>query len=169
MNEPFPLSYWGTLRRLANPFELMKFTLIYDGDLPANGSRASYAGQIRNALHDQLADLWDSNIVLRQLSRTARTYPLHLGGGWLGGGPPTFSSAELPLYSDPIPPLMEGQTDLCAPIKQPTIEGSFVPLVRHSLYLGCNIDVLFLRHDEPLRVGPESSSTQTKLSEHETN
>ena len=128
----------------------MKFTLIYDGDLPATASRAAYATKIRNEFHDQLSDLWDSSVILRQLARTARTSPLHLGGGFFGGGPPVFSPAELPLYSDPIPPLIDGQTDLCEPIYRPTIKEGFVPLVRNSLYLGCDIDVLFLSHDEPL-------------------
>lgn len=149
---PLPLSYWESLRRLAEPLELMKFTLIYDGDLPSNGSRAMYAGLIRNELHDQLADLWDSSVILRQLARTARTTPLHLGGGFFGGGPPTFSSTQLPDYMGPIPPLMEGQTDLCAPISRPAISCAFKPLIRHSLYLGCHIDILFLRHDEPFNL-----------------
>jgi hypothetical protein len=30
---PQSLSYWEALRYWAEPFELMKFTLIYDGDL----------------------------------------------------------------------------------------------------------------------------------------
>jgi hypothetical protein len=52
----------------------VKFTLVYDGDLPATGnkSKPDEAGRIRNALHDQLADLWESHVVFRQLARTAR-------------------------------------------------------------------------------------------------
>lgn len=67
MNAPQPLEYWGALRSLAEPFELMKFTLIYEGDLPAsaNTSKPVYVGRIRDAFHDQLADLWDSHIILR--------------------------------------------------------------------------------------------------------
>jgi len=37
---PLPLSYWEALRRLAESFELMKFTLIYDGDLPASANKS---------------------------------------------------------------------------------------------------------------------------------
>jgi hypothetical protein len=53
----------------------MKFTLIYDGDLPASGnsSKPEAASAIRNDLHHQLADLWDGHVVFRQLARTART------------------------------------------------------------------------------------------------
>ena len=31
---PLPLSYWEALRQLAEQFQLMKFTLVYDDDLP---------------------------------------------------------------------------------------------------------------------------------------
>jgi hypothetical protein len=34
------VSYWEGLRRLADPLELMKFTLIYDGDLPASANKS---------------------------------------------------------------------------------------------------------------------------------
>ena len=66
----------------------MKFTLIYDGDLPASGnsSKPAVASSIRNQLHDQLDDLWKSHVVLRQLARTARTVPWK-GAGYLTGGP----------------------------------------------------------------------------------
>jgi hypothetical protein len=160
---PLPLSYWEALRQLAEPFELMKFTLIYDGDLPANGKRAVYATTMRNCFHDQLADLWQSSVVLRQLARTARTTPLHLGAGFFGGGPPQFSPADLPDWSDPIPPLIEGQIDLCAPIKKSTIKETFVPLARKSLYLGCNVDILFLRHDEPFKLMKDGGDLDNRL------
>ena len=53
----------------------MKFTLIYDGDLPSAGNKTQpvAASRIRNEFHDQLADLWTSHVILRQLARTART------------------------------------------------------------------------------------------------
>jgi hypothetical protein len=130
----------------------MKFTLIYDGDLPAgHSSRARYASQIRNHFHAQLRDLWHSNVVLRQLARTARTAPLHFGGGWYGGGPPMFSPVDLPTWDEEIPPLLNGQIDLCAPILKKDV-GRFIPLVRNSLYLICELDILFLRHDEPFKL-----------------
>jgi hypothetical protein len=133
----------------------MKFTLIYDGPLPAGKSkRSEYAAKVRNRLHPQLSDLWDNHVILRQLARTARTAPLHLGGGFFGGGPPKFSSPNLPEYNEPIPPLMNGQTDLCAPLQArggnvTNLEHTFLPIVRRSLYLACQLDILFLRHEEP--------------------
>jgi hypothetical protein len=52
----------------------MKFTLTYDGDLPSSGNKSTTpdVSRIRNYFHDQLVDLWDSHIVLRELARTAR-------------------------------------------------------------------------------------------------
>jgi hypothetical protein len=149
MIEQRPLAFWRSVREAAEPMALMKFTLIYDGPLPAGkNKRALYASTIRNKLHPQMRDLWDNHVILRQLARTARTIPQHLGNGAYGGGRPNFSSAELPEYSEPIPPLMEGQTDLCLPKEVPGV-GLFLPIVRSSLYLACEIDILFLRHEEP--------------------
>jgi hypothetical protein len=126
--------------------ELMKFTLIYDGPLPAGkNKRALYAAGIRNKLHPQMRDLWDHHIVLRELAHTARTFPL-MGGGYYGGAALGFSLAELPTYDKPPSALLPGQTDLCAPISVPNV-GEFLPIVRRSLYLACAIDILFLRHE----------------------
>ena len=149
---PLPLSYWTALRKLAEPFELMKFTLIYDGELPASGnsSKAAYAGNIRNALHLQLFDLWRRDIILRTLARTARTIP-DPNSGYLVGQNPIWSPSKLPDWNEPIPRLLDGQTDFCASIAVPNM-GSFIPLVRNSLYLACDLSILFLRHDDDLRV-----------------
>lgn len=127
----------------------MKFTLIYDGDLPASGnkSKPEEASKIRNELHHQLADLWDSHVVFRQLARTARTVP-NPGAGYWVGEKPIWSPSKLPDWNDPIPPLLEGQTDFCAAIPVPNV-GSFIPIVRNSLHLACAVDILFLRHEEP--------------------
>jgi hypothetical protein len=77
MNARLPLSYWERLKRLAEPLELMKFTLIYDGDLPSAGNspKPIPASRIRNEFHYQMADLWDSHIILRELACSAR-YPI---------------------------------------------------------------------------------------------
>lgn len=149
--------------RLAEPFELMKFTLIYDGDLPASGNKPkpAYASAIRNEFHDQLSDLWNSHVILRQLKRTARTGK-YRGAGYFAGGPMPWSPTRLPDYNDPIPPLQEGQTDFCAPIAVPEV-GSFIPLVRHSLYLACALDILFLRHEEPLNLMKQGGDLDGRL------
>jgi hypothetical protein len=142
---PLPLSYWEALRRLAEPFEIMKFTLIYDGDLPSTGNhpKAPHVSRIRNEFHDQLADLWESHVVLRQLARTARTYDKPLSDIAAIARHP-----ELPAYDEPITPPPSGWIDLCAPIQVPN-SAAYIPLIRKSLNLACALDILFLRHEDP--------------------
>ncbi len=149
---PLPLSYWESLRQLAEPFELMKFTLVYDDDLPASGnsSKAAYSAIIRNKLHIQLADLWNRDTILKTLAHTARTIP-NPGSGYFVGREPIWSPSKLSDWNEPIPPLLQGQVDFCASIPVQNI-GSFIPLVRNSLYLACDLDILFLRHDDDLRI-----------------
>jgi hypothetical protein len=126
----------------------MRFTLTYKGDLSPSGnkSKPTEASRIRNEFHDQLADLWDGHVILRQLARTARTYP---DIQWLGTK--NYPIPELPDWKGPIPPLEPGQTDYCAAINVPRV-GNFIPLIRNSLHLACAIDILFLRHEEPLNL-----------------
>jgi hypothetical protein len=45
-----PLSYWEGARYLVEPFELMKFTLIYDGDLPASANKSRPAEASREVV-----------------------------------------------------------------------------------------------------------------------
>jgi hypothetical protein len=147
-----PLSYWGTVRNLAEPFKLMKFTLIYDGPLPAGkNKRALYAAQIRNKLHPQMRDLWDHHVILRQLARTARTIPNPGSGYHISRTETIWSPAGLSDWNDPIPPLRDGQIDFCAPIPVTDV-GIFLPIVRKSLHLACAIDILFLRQEIPIGV-----------------
>jgi hypothetical protein len=130
---------------ISQPFQIMKFTLVYEGDLPATASspKPAEVGRIRNELHDQLADLWESHIIFRQLARTARV-PVH-GKKNLGG---VGLVDILPAYEGPVRPVNPGFVDLCGPIQ---VGGSigYVPIVRKSLHLVCSIDILFLRNEEP--------------------
>ncbi len=140
----------------------MKFTLIYDGPLPAGRSRrAEYAAKIRNVLHLQMRDLWDNHVILRQLARTARTVP-NPGAGYYVGREPIWSPDRLPEHNDPIPPVSAGQTDFCAPINIPDA-GPFLPLVRRSFYLACAVDILFLRHEEPFQLFEASGDIDNRL------
>jgi hypothetical protein len=141
----------------------MKFTLTYDGDLPASGnkSKTAHASEIRNRFHDQLADLWANHVILRQLARTARTVP-NPGAGYYVGKEPIWSPSKLSDYNGPIPPLREAQTDFCAPIEVPSV-GKFIPLVRNSLYLACALDILFLRHEEPLSLMKQGGDLDGRL------
>jgi hypothetical protein len=150
MNAPLSIEYWQALRRLVEPFELMKFTLIYDGPLPAGqNKRASYAAQIRNKLHPQMRDLWDNHVILRQLTHEAR-----VNNQWMGDLALEMSGPSLPDYSGTPPALKEHEIDLTAPIKARGSgdygqEFNFLPIVRESLYLACQLDILFLRHEAP--------------------
>lgn len=148
MIAPLPLSYWEALRRLAEPFELMKFTLAFDDDLPATGNKCkpSEVARIRHLFHDQLYDLWDSHIILRELARKARVPQIHK----FVEKTKTidYSSFKLPEYKEPIPPLEPGQIDLCAPIRNGT-SVAYRPLIRESLAVACALDVLFLRQEDP--------------------
>ncbi len=159
MNAPLPLAYWEGIRRIADPFELMKFTLIYDGHLPSAGNKVkSYpASEIRNVFHDQLADLWDGHAVMRGLARTARVHSEGLRDLALTKGVPIQ-----PEYKEPIPPVPHGYVDLCASILVPNV-GGFIPLIRHSLNLSCAIDILFLRHEEPFSLMKQGGDLDGRL------
>jgi hypothetical protein len=136
----------------------MKFTLIYDDDLPAgDSSRAVYASKIRNKFHEQMADLWDSHVVCRALSHTARTPIIVSEVTKRSSGP--FKWAEF--EGDP-PPLAPGQIDLCEPLPVPHV-GRFIPLVRHSLCLACAVDILFLRHEEPFKLLQKGGDLDNRL------
>lgn len=121
----------------------MKFTLIYDGDLPPGAAkRALYASKVRNALHPQMRDLWDNHVIMRQLRHEARVNNHSMFDLALEAKPPALSD-----FREPPHPLTEHQIDLCSPL---TVQGrEFLPIVRKSLYLSCQIDILFLRHEEP--------------------
>jgi hypothetical protein len=141
----------------AIPVELMQFTLIYDGDLPAgNDKRILYGSKVRNQLHGQLADLWDSHVVMRQLAREARAPK----DGYFD----LAIERKGPLldYHEDIPPVAEGWVDLCAPIVVEDV-GRFRPLVRSSLHLACSIDILFLRHEEPMHLFVQGGDLDNRI------
>ncbi len=137
----------------------MKFTLIYDGPLPPSPQRrARYAAEIRNKLHLQMKDLWDTRVLMRQLVHVAR---IHKSPATLLGGSPL--PTVLPDYD--VPPsalLSQGMVDLAAPIPVEEV-GSFRPIVRKSLYLACGIDILFLRHEEPMHLFEQGGDIDNRL------
>ena len=127
---------------LAAPFRIMKFTLNYRGDLRASASggssRLGDKWHIRRQIHPQLKELWQNHHVLKRIdvetiiSRDGRPL-LH-----------TFthhSADEIPGDLGPNP------INLIEPID---VAGkSFIPLVRESMSLVCDLDILFLRKGEP--------------------
>jgi hypothetical protein len=104
-----------------------------------------------------LAELWDSHVVLRQLARTAHM-PLTAGPF----GTIIHLPVQLPDYNEPIRPKPPGTFDPCGPIAVPNV-GGFVPLIRHSLYTACALDILFLRHEEPFALMKQGGDLDGRL------
>lgn len=128
---------------LAVPFCIMKFTLHYVGDLHATGRRATHRRledkwRIRRQIHPQLKELWETHQVLRRVSSDSE---IPTDGG-------TFSEFHVHhSYDDPPHDLGPDTVNLVAPID---VAGkSFIPLVRESMSLVCELDILFLRKGEP--------------------
>lgn len=143
MIDSHSLGIWGLVRALAEPEIDMKFTLIFDGQLPPSaGKRALYASKVRNILHPQMRDLWDNHVIMRQLRHEALVNNHAMFDLAMQNKPPV-----LPDFNEPPPPLKDNQVDLCAPVF--VREHEFLPIVRKSLYLACQIDITFLRHEEP--------------------
>ena len=74
--EPVQLTFGEATWHLGpKSLDSMKFTLVYDDNLPSSGNKGQpvEASKIRNKLHDQLADLWNNHVVFRELKWTART------------------------------------------------------------------------------------------------
>ncbi len=122
------------------PFDIMKFTLTYDGELASNGS-AAQKWTIRHKIHPQLAELWATNTSLRRL-RSEAIVPKE---------GTTFSVARYAIgppaddFSVRAPGANE--VDLCVPLD---IAGrKIIPLIRGSLSLACALDILFLREEDP--------------------
>lgn len=120
--------------------DVMRFHLVYSGALPASASSSKPADvrRIREALHPQLEHLWETHPALQTLlnhgfRRVANNTMV------FGVGQPT--PRDLARYAPNefvslIPPINVGE---CA----------YMPLVRESLHLSCELQILFLRQQDP--------------------
>jgi hypothetical protein len=123
----------------------MKFTLTYDGSLPASANRPKNQAKwdIRQQLHPQLVDLWASHPALRFVDEN-RYFP-KTGGGFL-----IQAHHDHPGPITPPPGLQsqgKGVLDLCEPVEK---HGAwFRPLVRSSYALHCGLKITFLRQEPP--------------------
>jgi len=122
---------------LATPFELMKFTLTYDGFLPSCGNRNPRLKEkwdIRRKLHPQLAELWQADPVLAKVARHSKLPK--------AGGLASFEQHHsFPEYQPADQNF--SYIDICRK------EMTFIPLVRDSLALICGVNILFLRKEDP--------------------
>jgi hypothetical protein len=123
------------------PVQIMKFTLTYTGQLPASGngnSRAAEKWTIRKHLHPQLVELYQTHPVLRGRTITAIATPPSFSSGTDHGIPITFSvAASGQAFQNIINATIDRGTE------------RFIPLVRQSLGLACELNITFLRKEEP--------------------
>lgn len=137
---------WGA------PF--VKFTLTYDGPLPASANKAKNQEkwEIRKSLHPQFVDLWSSHPALQSIDDN-RHFP-KTGG--------TTLKQVHHLHPGPILPterLIQGAPreilDLCEPLNKrgPGNHSAwFRPLVRESYALHCGLKITFLRKEPPGKI-----------------
>jgi len=129
----------------------MKFTLVFEGELRANGTPAQ-KHTIREQLHPQLKELWDTHPCLQGL-KSRRYLSLEADIGTI------YYDHH---HSKPVPPARRrtitrngkddeiDEFDLCEPIIKKSIE--FHPLVRERTALKCALKIVFLRREEPGRI-----------------
>lgn len=130
----------------------MKFTLTYDGPLPAsaNKSKTKKVWEIRKQLHPQLDDLWATHPALSGVE-TDSYYPVN--GAVLIQGHHEYPSPLIAPFAPRIAPTGE-PPGLIINLTEPIIKHGrmFRPVVRESFALHCGLKVLFLRKEAPGRV-----------------
>ena len=124
------VSHWETERYCEQEFEgfPLEFRLVYQGQLlaEASKSRAKHKHEIRKKIHHQLAELWKTHHALRKLGSEAR---------------------QVSLVDHTVRTRVDDLADVYARGKF-----RFAPLVCRYYGLVCNLDILFLRRDEPGKV-----------------
>lgn len=121
----------------------MRFHLVYQGKLPGTGnsSKPAVVRDIRDAFHPQLEHLWKTHRALRALRQSA-IVPKENFVGLSVASTPFATERDLDVY-----PANESEVDLCSAIERGG--KSYLPLVRKSLDLNCEIDITFLRQEDP--------------------
>jgi hypothetical protein len=136
----------------ACPFELMRFTLIYDGELAASGNspKPKEKWRIRRALQPQLAELWQTHTMLSRLAYVS----IPTSGGY-------FSIERH--HKEPLDPRPNNPGDrlLCGPIE--VAGNKFIPLVRDSMALVCHLQILFLRKEAPGKLVKQGGDLDNRI------
>ena len=140
---------------LTTQFQIMKFTLDYRGELRASGSGSSRLNDkwmIRRQIHPQLKELWQKHPVL---SRIENETIIPADGG-------RFQQFEVHhKFKDPPSELFDTTIQL---IDQITVAGkSFIPLVRESMSLVCDLDILFRRRGEPGQLVSQAGDIDNRI------
>ncbi len=122
----------GILASFRGSIAFMRFRLIYDGNLASGTSstkRLIHKWRLRREFNRQLTGLWAVHPTLKGRG----VYVPNARIGWMEIG----VHAEL--------------GSVKGKINEPIVVGgrSFIPLVRESLALTCELDILFLRNDAP--------------------
>jgi hypothetical protein len=128
----------------------MKFTVTYDGPLPANGGPRD-KWKIRKQIHPQLVELWQQNRLLSALAEHRINYTLDQ---YLKERP-DIRRESFGIQASPV------HLHFCAPIEVKGMQ--CLPLVRQSLNLACELDILFLRKGGPGHVITESGDIDNRL------
>jgi hypothetical protein len=124
----------------------MKFTLVYDGPLAANGTPAQ-KWAIRKYLSPQLEELWQIHPSLQDTARrrfVPREAPFNFSDIH------HFSDDQRPFTQVPPPRERDRFIDLCEEIDRGGRR--FWPLVRDTFALKCNLGITFLRKEDAGRV-----------------
>lgn len=134
---------------------LMKFTLTYDGQLPAcskSNNRTKEKWEIRKALHPQLQELWDTSDVLlsayrHRLVPVTTTFMRMEEHHSIENRRLVVESQKENLLAGPNLADHTARLDLCTAIAVGAKR--FYPLVRESFALRCALHIKFLRKEEP--------------------
>jgi hypothetical protein len=138
----------------SGPFDIMRFRIIYEGALRASGNnkpRAEEKLALRNVFHPQLANLAALHPVMTGIGFAARIRESHRGMEVRVSGTASraivqgFGKTPVAVEIADQQPGIRGA--IFSPIKRG--EQNFIPLVRRSFALACELDILFLRNDTP--------------------
>lgn len=134
--------------------DIMRFRLVYDGELRASGNnnpRAKEKLALRDEFHPQLASLAATHPVMTGIGFTTSVKMPMRGLSAFGGKTPSWMLPRVPEAPGVSVGIADRQRAVYDAIVKPVERGGqkFIPFVRRSLDLVCELDILFLRNDAP--------------------